>query len=546
MAEVFIEAGTLTANLTDRRVTGLLLPFGEVGNTNLGKFSVAPGTVKIPRDASVVGANLDHIREEPVGRAVSLTETPAGIVGTFAIADTDEGDQTLLDIEAGIRTKLSAEVKNIVLRAGQLVSGQLFGGAFVAKGAFPSAALMAADIGDAPGAAPDAAPAPLEPVDGVLTVESTTIPEAVTVTAEGTETIFTPEVEEVEESPTPESETLVAAATVPNTLQAASTASASLSKSQVFDILHAIKSGRADSTMLAALEANSGPAENSLFAALSDVKYDGTGGVANNIVQPQWIGELYSGVAYEQQIVPLFNHADLTGLTINGFRWVNKPTGGTWTGNKSAIPSNPVSTEPFNTTAKRFAGGNDIAREHRDFNTPGFFESYYAAMAESYAEWVDETVVLSDILASATSVVADNPSGLSIGAGMSALIDGAAEVITAKAIPSFALVAPALWKQIMKTPNDSTLGYLSAALGLKDGQLDSFTIRPSSLLGAGQVLVGAREAATVYELPGVPIRVEAPDMIKGGIDTGVFGYAGTVVHKANALQLVTPYVAPAA
>ena len=152
--------------------------------------------------------------------------------------------------------------------------------------------------------------------------------------------------------------------------------------------------------------------------------------------------------------------------------------------------------------------------------------------------------MLADVLAGSTKVMADNPSGLTIGAGLSAIIDGASEVITAKALPSFALVAPALWKQIMKTPNDSTLGYLSAALGLQVGQLAQFVIRPSSLIPTGSVLVGAREAATVYELPGTPIRVEAPDMVKGGLDTGVFGYAGTVIHKATALQLVGAYTAP--
>jgi hypothetical protein len=30
-------------------------------------------------------------------------------------------------------------------------------------------------------------------------------------------------------------------------------------------------------------------------------------------------------------------------------------------------------------------------------------------------------------------------------------------------------------------------------------------------------------------------------MVKGGIDTGVFGYGGLIVNKATALQLVTPY-----
>ena len=60
---------------------------------------------------------------------------------------------------------------------------------------------------------------------------------------------------------------------------------------------------------------------------------------------------------------------------------------------------------------------------------------------------------------------------------------------------------------------------------------------------AGKVLVGAKEAATSHELAGVPIRVEGLDMVRGGVQPGVFGYAATVVHNAAALALVSPPVA---
>jgi hypothetical protein len=270
------------------------------------------------------------------------------------------------------------------------------------------------------------------------------------------------------------------------------------------------------------------------------VKISGVGEVGTAIVQPQWIGELWSGIAYVQKYVPLFGHADLSGLVINAFRWTTKPEGGTWAGNKGNVPTNTPVTAAYTVAAARFAGGHDIAREFKDFNVEGFFESYYAAMAESYAKWVD-TKVITDVLAAATVSEADNP-GTEISAGMSALIDGASLVIAADATPSFALMAVGIWKTMLKTPKDAALAYLEASLGLKDGSLNGeFKIVPSAALTAGNVLVGAKEAATVYELPGVPIRVEAPDMVKGGIDTGIFGYAGVVIHKATALQLVTPY-----
>ena len=45
--------------------------------------------------------------------------------------------------------------------------------------------------------------------------------------------------------------------------------------------------------------------------------------------------------------------------------------------------------------------------------------------------------------------------------------------------------------------------------------------------------------ATLTMIGAATIGLAACD--KGGLDTGLFGYGGTVVHKATALQLVTPY-----
>jgi len=53
------------------------------------------------------------------------------------------------------------------------------------------------------------------------------------------------------------------------------------------------------------------------------------------------------------------------------------------------------------------------------------------------------------------------------------------------------------------------------------------------------VLVGDKAAATSYELPGSPIRVEAENIANGGIDEGFFGYHGVVINEPQALALVS-------
>jgi hypothetical protein len=44
MTDVQIEVGDLFANVEERTISGLLVTYGEVGNTNLGKFEIPKGT----------------------------------------------------------------------------------------------------------------------------------------------------------------------------------------------------------------------------------------------------------------------------------------------------------------------------------------------------------------------------------------------------------------------------------------------------------------------------------------------------------------------
>ncbi|SEM73469.1 hypothetical protein [Cryobacterium luteum] len=550
MTTAQIEAGTLTANRQDRIVSGLLLPYGEVGNTNLGKFTVAPGVVTIPADVTVLAANTDHSREHPVARFLTAVDTAAGLVASFVVGKNPEGDALLAEIESDsptARRNLSVEVADTVIRKGQLLAGKLFGAAFVAKGAFPSASLMAADVGTLPTDPPPAAAS-----GPVVTVEKTSeeftdengltrIRETVTTTTiDGSTTTI--DTTTTITDPTTEQDPAVPAATVPNTLAATTaTTDRPLSLRDMAGLLFAANQGTLDDTGRKALQANNGA---SMFAALSDVKFDGTGGLAPTITQPQWIGEAWSALHYRQQVLPLFAHENLTSLTLNGFKWTTKPAGGDWLGNKGNVPSNTLVVAPVTGSADRYAIGHDIAREFVDFNVPGFFESYTAAVTEDYARWADGKVA-TKVLAGATALAGDalstlpGATGGTIGSAASAIIDGATALVTAGTLPTFALVATALWKQMVKMPQSNVIGYLNAALGLEEGSLEGFIIRPSASIAAGKVLVGAREAVTVYELPGVPIRVDALDLARGGVDKAAFGYAGVVVNDAAGLQLVT-------
>ncbi|GAB3408833.1 hypothetical protein GCM10027515_26610 [Schumannella luteola] len=533
-----LEAGVFSLDEASRTVRGLLVPWGEMTlPEHASAFQFDRGTVKVPSDLSAMRANRNHELTDPVASFKSVEDTEKGLVAVFSIARTPEGDEFIEQKKAGKLTRLSAEVRNIVHRGAKVISSTLTGAAFVPQGAFASAALFALD--PVTEAEPESVTEESHSEETFVGPDGKTYryqrdSETTTETTESgskttTVTTVTEETEEEEE----------ADVTVSQTAGESGSAPTALTKADAFGLFRLMSEGRASAEQVERLRETT-TTQAGLFA-LTDIKYSGTGSVAPRNTAPQWVGELWDGVAYQQKVADLFGHENATEMKIGGFRWKTKPTGAQWAGNKSNIPSSSAETEPATADFVLWAGGHDHAIEHRLFNTPNYFESYFAAMAESFAKWQDAKT-LTDILATADDIDADDPTGLTIGSGLSALIDGASQVMANDAIPTFALVARDVWKQIAKTPANNVLGYLNAALGLKgEGTLDGFTLRLLPDLSEGEVVVGAREAAKVYDLPGAPIRIEAPDTVKGGIDTNVIGGSGTFIHKADAIVRVSPF-----
>ena len=483
MKTVQFEGIVLTADLAARTVTGRILPYGEPGRTSLGLVTASKGAIQLPADLSKIRLNLEHDRKRPIGRLVNVDDQDDGLVGTFSIANTRDGDDYLVEVADGLRPGLSVETENTVIKNGQLAAGQLSWVGGVTVPAFPSALLTAADTDPEPESEPSEIP---------LTTESPT-----------------------QEGELPVTTTTAAQATATGLFASTPPAPASDLASLVLTMTGAQSS-------------------RTMLAALADI-------IPANILgieQPQAVGELWDGKGFERKIVPLFNHADLTSFKVRGWKWETKPEVAEYAGNKAAIPSNPVATVEKDVDVTRIAGGHDIDRKFVDFKDDEFLTAYFRAMTESYAR-VSDTMVLADVIGTATAVTRGTvPAGVS--AGMTSIVDGTLAVLNATdTMPTFAVVATDLWREIALTRYDDTLAYLSAALNLEEGTVGAFKIVPSSALTAGSVLVGNRSAATVHELAGSPIRVEAQNIAQGGVDYGLFGYIAINVHDAAGLALVT-------
>ncbi len=108
-------------------------------------------------------------------------------------------------------------------------------------------------------------------------------------------------------------------------------------------------------------------------------------------------------------------------------------------------------------------------------------------------------------------------------------------------MPAWAIVGTGLWKGLLRTRSDDALAYLTAALGLDEGSLEGFRIVPSSVATmVGKVLVGTKTSATVFELPGSPVRVDTVSIANGSAERGVFGYHAELANDPLGLALVAP------
>ncbi|MEV7972861.1 hypothetical protein [Cellulomonas sp. NPDC089187] len=534
MTNVQIEAGTLTASRQDRIVSGLLLPYGEVGRTNLGRFSVPPGAITLPADPSVVTLNVEHDRRSPVGRATTLTATDAGVVASFRIAATPEGDAYLSEVESGRRRSLSAEVAGVVIRAGKAVSGKLFGAAGCAAGAFPSATLMASDVGEEDEHTESVTTEQIT-VDGTEYERTTTVTYDTQTTAVGTteDTTEQPaDAEQKEQDDVDDDKDLLTATQVARAPRSGAPRRAGA------------KLGPTGTELYASLaEAARTGSSSDLLAALNQVTQANVFDVVN---VPQYIGELWNGVTYKQRYAPLLNHADLTSAKIIGWRFKKdkKPTVGDYAGNGAEVPTGPVETELVEETAARLAGGWAVDRIHRDFPNPEFWNAFFRAANEDYARKLDAKVLAFLTAAANHTTLSVDPAG-AVAAGVSEaaykIVKGGLQLVnTDRGTPDWAVLSADLYEEFAFTRHDEQLAYIAATFGLDSSSgFGAGSIQGSVSLPTGTALVGIKGTGTLHELGGAsPLRVSAEDISHGNLEEALFGYYGLISHDSESLILV--------
>ena len=515
----------LTADRASRVLRYRLLPFEEPGYTNVGKITASAGCLQLCAAEDFV-LNLEHERTRPLGRGVELTETPAGIDVSVRILATSAGNDLLVEADEGVRTGISVEVDDPVVRGGRLLGGAVNGGAAVRDPAFNSARLAASEQDDAPDEG-DTTPDKSPDTSGDKPAVSPTPTSDDDPDQDDTSPDTGDDEDDEKEGSDMDTDTV---ATAPKlAANRKRQPEKPLTFMQAVQAIVRLKAG--DHSDLARLE----PAAQ-LFAAFGDATTSVTSADVDAASQPQWLGEVWSPAEYTRRIIPLITSAPLTSLRMQGFRWVEKPTVAKYPGAIAEINSTPVSLAPVNEAAQRWAGGNRLDRAIFDFPDAGVLASYLRMLNLDYAQKTDLDC-LAVLLAEATDVV---PGAVPAGqtAGWAALVDAALALIPYGS-PGFAVVAPDLWRDMAFTTQDDALTFLTQSLGLTEGAFAGFRVVVHPDIPDGQVLAGIKAASTHYELPGSPLRVNAQAIAVGSVDEAVFGYDGTIVHDARGLALVT-------
>lgn len=534
-----VPAGLVTAADAPRRtITGLVAPWGATGSTSAGVLTLRRGGIRIPKDLRRVKL-VDYHQSPPVavGFATAAEDTEAGLVMTFQLGTTAAADQALLEASEGLRDALSVELAELTLEGGVVADSLLTAVAQVPIPAYADARVTSV--------------AAAHHKEGSNTMPETTETPAQAPAAQAAATATIAVTGPVVEPPAPED--------APSGTEAANVAQllASMTPAQLMAALsgQGVTSDGAPAQAPANLHAaiasgTSGHSNAQVTAALARVFTHSTrpeleaalNDITNTAVwetvgQDTYVGRLWEAVTFQRRFVPLLRPGTLTSWKVKGWKWGVKPEVADYAGDKAAVPSNTPTVLPVDEEAARIAGGHDIDRKFKDFGDTEFLNAYLEAMTESYARKSDAKA-LAFILASASTPVgnATDAGGNVLDAAV--LAGSMLEDLTDGGTADYFLVN----RTDVRALGSVTMDERKAYLELFGVDLSKFIA--SSAVTAGTVTAGMKGAGTFYELGGSPIRVEALDIARGGIDEALFGYWAAILHDARGIVQVDITPAP--
>lgn len=545
VVELTVDTLTATVDTARRTITGVVVPGGGViGSTSAGRTRFVGEAVSWHEDLRRVKLLREHQHTDSVGYAIALAWTPDGLVGTFYVPPTPEGDRALADAASGIRDGLSVGLGSITathdadgvlavtastLRETSLVSVPAFDDSRVTvvasntpheriTGMFTAAQLAALNA------------AGIDPSDTVrasahlnslgTTVEQPSEPQGVPTQLSASDI--------ADELMTRLREGVQPAATLngPNeqTLNAGAEATG-MTLSAFTDIVAAHQHGDPSASV-------------QLRAALSDI----VPGDSPGAFRPAYLAELWEGATYVRRFIDAATviRPLPRALKIIGQRWEVRPEVDDYEGDKAAIPSGPANLVDIEVNVARLAGGHDVDRAYIDLGDPAWIASYFEAQTEDVKKKSDARAA-QIVYAGGTALVDTDASPATFDTVLDATVAAVVDMAAEGEAVDYVAMAPGLVREFLNVKTLDGLAYMGGSFqlsGAGQGALGGVTFTTTPGLTGAQVVIGSKSASRWHEFA-TPIRVQAVNVANGGIDLGVFQYYAGYVRNPQAVRTTT-------
>jgi hypothetical protein len=302
-------------------------------------------------------------------------------------------------------------------------------------------------------------------------------------------------------------------------------------------VVHAARGSRSGWRRVDALLEAQGPALNlTLEAALTDVTLVGTDNIGG-AYRPAYQAELVELISWGTPLIDALRQGDLVRgdyptKTFN--RWDKTPEVALQAAEKDPIHTAPVGIVPDSCDVVTHAGGNDLSQQALDLGSPSFVEDYVRAAGIDYARKVDTYAATLLLAAAANVTTAPTDDFVTIVGKLVAALSPAttppgglflamAYNVGAGLIGVKRDDGPAFW--------DGAVSFGSFTPTTTVGGLTAF-VDPN--LPASTYLLGHRQGATWYDVPGTPFRLQAVNVGLLGLDIAVYGYGALGIQYPGA------------
>jgi HK97 family phage prohead protease len=507
METLYIEASSIECSEERREISGKIVPMGtgEIGNTNLGAYTFASGSIEIA-DPTKIKLFSQHDMKKPVGRMISAeVRDGIGIFATFKLSRSQAGTDALIMASENLVSGLSIGAEIISSKPSRdgytiVTAAKLKEVSLVTEPAFKSAEVLeiAAEEAEA------------EAVEETLPTESETVVEDTTVEA------------------TPVEAAAVQASAPAIKAMAYTKPRINLSNETFLE--NTIRASFGDENA------------RQYLAAASDTDTTDVAG----LVPTRQLTEIINGkTTATRATIDAITTGTLpdAGMKFQIPRVKTAPTVEV-EAEGAAFSDTQVEIEYLDVLVKKFAGMQLFDVEVLDRTSPAFFAELQSLMADAYSKATNAYAF--DTIAAVATVDATTVTLPWDGDEFSAFISRAASSIYTNTF-KFAtgvIVSPAQWANIIAL-NDTVKRPIFAAAQPQNAMgavgpaslrgtllgLDMYVDYTQSGSGDASIMVVNRDSFTWYESPRLQLR--ADKVGTGKVEVGYYGY-GALAQKINA------------